>query len=228
MSERIHKIFTEVSKDYDMVNTVSSFGTIVLWRRTAAKEAILEKQRYDLLNIATGTGELAFEISKAAKRNGKDIDITGIDFTYNMLKVAKEKAKNRKIGIKFQLGNAMDLKFKNSQFDIVTSAFALRNVDSLDDFAEEAYRVLKKGGRGVFMDMARPDNELNRLFIKAYWALVAGIGHMENSDAYKWLQESVDRFNKRKFVETLKKAGFKNVKIRDVFSGAAFLVTADK
>lgn len=228
MSEKVHKIFSEVYKNYDMVNTVCSLGTIVLWRRTAAAAAMIEKQRYNLLDIATGTGGLAFEIFNAAGKNGKKIEITGVDFSGNMLKVARQKAKDRRLPISFQLGDAMELKYPSNHFDVVTSAFALRNVDSLETFAREAKRVMKRGARFVFMDMARPDSALERAFLKAFWTVVGGVGFIENPAAYKWLMESVDRFNKQKFFSILKKNKFRNLDMKNVASGAAFMVTGNK
>lgn len=229
MSDHVYKIFSEVYKNYDAVNTVCSLGTIVLWRRTAAAEAIVDgKERYSVLDIATGTGELAIEVLKAAEGYGKSIKITGMDFSPNMLKVAKRKAKERNLGIRFELGDAMRLRYPSNSFDVVTSAFALRNVDSLSRFASEARRVLKPGGKFVFMDMARPDSAFDRFFIKTFWTVWGGIGLIENRNAYSWLMSSVDKFDKPGFYDTLRKSGFGNVNARNVFSGAAFLVTGNK
>ncbi|MDE1861074.1 MAG: ubiquinone/menaquinone biosynthesis methyltransferase [Candidatus Micrarchaeota archaeon] len=228
MSERVSRIFAEVYKNYDTVNTVCSLGTIVTWRKTAAREAMVDHSNYALLDIATGTGELAFEIMKAADKEGKRVKITAMDFSPNMLKVAKSKATERGAGIRFELGDAMDLRYQSSSFDVVTSSFALRNVDDLETFAREAYRVMKKGGKFVFMDMARPESSAGRLFIKAYWTVIGAVGLIENRDAYLWLVSSVDRFDKHGFVRILQKQGFRNVKMSILVSGAAFLVTGNK
>jgi demethylmenaquinone methyltransferase / 2-methoxy-6-polyprenyl-1,4-benzoquinol methylase len=228
MSEMVYRIFSKVHKNYDRVNTICSLGTIVLWRKDGAREAMINKQNYKLLDIATGTGELALEIARMAKSNNKKVNITGIDFSPNMLSVAKEKEKNYKMGITFKLGDAMKLDHPSNNFDVVTSAFALRNVDDLNKFAREAKRVLKNGGKFVFMDMARPDSSFDKLFIDSFWTVMLGIGVMEDKEAYIWLRDSVNRFDKHKFLGILKKQGFKNIKIKNLLSGAAFMVTGNK
>lgn len=228
MSQRVTKIFSEVHGHYDAVNTVCSLGTIVKWRKDGAKEAMIDKDSYKLLDIATGTGEFAIELNKEALRRGKKIDITGMDFSENMLSVAKRKAKERDLPIKFEQGDAMHLKYHNQSFDVVTSSFALRNVDDLNKFASEAKRVLKPGGRFIFMDMAKPDKAWQRAFLKFFWGVSGIIGFAEYREAFEWLMVSVDRFDKENFVKILKKNGFKNIKRRELVSGAAFMVTGHK
>ncbi len=225
---KVYKIFAEVYKNYDTVNTVCSLGTIVQWRRTGAKAAMADKGRLKILDIATGTGEYAIELYKEALKKNKKAEITGMDFSENMLSVAMQKAKERGLAIKFEHGDAMRLKYPGSSFDVVTSSFALRNVDDLDKFCSESKRVLKKGGKFVFMDMARPDNALQRAFLKSFWTVVGGIGFAENKKAYYWLMESVDRFDKEGFVKRLRKAGFKDIKKKNLFTGSAFMVTGRK
>ena len=78
---------------YDAVNTICSLGTIVKWRKVGAKEATINKESYKLLDIATGTGEFAITLDSEAKKQGKKVEITGVDFSENMLSVAKRKCK---------------------------------------------------------------------------------------------------------------------------------------
>ena len=229
MSERVYNIFSQVYRNYDAVNTICSLGTIVQWRKVGAQAALVDKEHYKLLDIATGTGEFAIALYREARRNGKHVDITAMDFAENMLMVAVQKAQHKHIKINFEHGDAMHLRYANNSFDVVTSSFALRNVDDLAKFSKEAYRVLKKGGKFVFMDMARPDNAASRAFLKAFWVATSGVGNLsENKDAFKWLMESIERFDKRKFVRILRKAKFKGIRMRNLRSGAAFMVTGHK
>ncbi len=228
MSQRVTKIFSEVHGHYDAVNTICSLGTIVKWRKDGAKEAMIGKKDYKLLDIATGTGEFAIELYKEARKRGKKMDITGMDFSHNMLSVAKRKANERSIPIKFEQGDALNLKYKGNSFDVVTSSFALRNVDSLDKFCSEAKRVLKPGGKFVFMDMAKPDKTWQRAFLRFFWGVSGIIGFAEYREAFEWLTYSVDKFDKDNFVKILKKNGFKSIKRRELISGAAFMVTGHK
>ncbi|MDE1768852.1 MAG: class I SAM-dependent methyltransferase, partial [Candidatus Micrarchaeota archaeon] len=128
MSKEVQKIFTDLSGNYDTINKLCSSGTMVLWRKEAAREAMLDKRKYSALDIGTGTGELAFEIYKEGKRNGKNIGITGIDFSRHMVDIANRKAKTNGIKAKFELGDALHLKYKNCSFDLVTSGFVVKNV----------------------------------------------------------------------------------------------------
>ena len=228
MSKRIDRIFTDVSKNYDRVNTVSSLGIIVMWRKDAAAQAMISKDKYSLLDIATGTGELPIEIAKQAEKQGKRIEITGMDYNKGMLSVAKEKMERKGLPIKIERGDAMKLKYQNNQFDVVTSSFALRNVDDLKKFAKESYRVLKKGGKFIFMDMGKPDSAFDRSIIRAYWAAVSWIGTLEDKKAFDWLVYSTSRFDKFNFSKILKEAGFRNIRIKNEFSGAAFMITGNK
>ncbi len=228
MSKKIDKIFTDVAKGYDRVNTVSSLGIIKLWRKDAASQAMIGKQSYKLLDIATGTGELPLEILRLAGKRGKEISITAMDFNKNMLSVAKGKAKRLGLNIAIERGDAMKLRYPDNSFDVVTSTFALRNVDSLEKFASEARRVLKPGGKFVFMDMGRPDTPLNRAVIRAYWGAISWIGALEDKNAFDWLVYSTSRFDKANFVRVLKEAGFKNIRLGNEITGAAFIVTGNK
>lgn len=228
MSKKIDKIFTDVAKGYDRVNTVSSLGIIRLWRKDAAAQAMIGKEKYRLLDIATGTGELPLEITALAQKKDKEISITAMDHNLGMLSVARKKLREKGFKIKIERGDAMKLRYRTSQFDVVTSTFALRNVDSLEKFASEARRILKPGGKFVFMDMGRPDTALNRAVIRAYWGAVSWIGALEDKNAFDWLVYSTSRFDKYNFARILHKAGFKNIRISNEITGAAFMITGNK
>lgn len=228
MSEQIHKIFSEMAQNYDIVNKICSSGTMGIWRRETAKHALIGKEKYSVLDIGTGPGELAFEVYNIAKKSGRDADITGVDFSKNMIKVASANAKKKGIGIKFEVGDAMKLKYKKNSFDVVTSGFAIKNIDDPKVFAKEVYRVLKKGGSIAFVELTKPDSALERVVTEAYWKTVVRIGFAGNGWAYDSLKKSINDFDKAGFCRILKKAGFKNVKMTQLFSGAAFLITGYK
>ena len=228
MSEHVSKIFAEVSDSYDMVNSVSSLGVIILWRLAAAKEAMIEKKKYALLDIATGTGDLAFEISKKANAMHKNISITGMDFSPNMLKVAKNKEKKRDAGIKFELGDAMKLKYKDNSFDVVTSSFALRNVDDLNKFASEAKRVLKKNGKLVVLDISKPEKGNGKILFYVYIAYMSVLGAFTGKKLYKWLPGSTSTFSREEFIGILEKNRFRNIRIHEFFFGISYIISCNK
>lgn len=227
MSKSINKAYSDVSKNYDLVNAICSFGTMTLWRKVAAKEAVKDGGNR-ILDIATGTGELAFEMVKAADKNMVDVTVTGMDFNSKMLEIARKKAKNRQVQVKFESGDATKLKYANNSFDIVASGFALKNIDDLQRFSNEVRRVLKKGGRFVFLDMARPESMLGRAFIGAYWSAMSMISRIVGKDPYVEIIGSINDFDKHKFIRTLKRTGFANVKISKLIFGPAFMITGKK
>jgi demethylmenaquinone methyltransferase/2-methoxy-6-polyprenyl-1,4-benzoquinol methylase len=228
VSEEVNKIFSDMSRDYDRVNKACSSGTMIIWRRSAAKASMLKKKSFNALDIGTGTGELVFEICREAARLGKRVDVIGVDFSRDMIEVARRKASRLGVKARFELGDAMHLKYRRNTFDLVTSSLAVKNVDSQKQFAMEAYRVLRKGGRIVVLELIRPRNVLNRAVINAYWGSVIRVGFIGRGGSYKALKASVDRFDSSKLVHELDKAGFRDVRARTLFSGAAVLVTADK
>lgn len=228
MSESVNRLYSDIYKNYDLVNAVCSFGTMKLWRKVAAKEAVRGRKEHAILDIGTGTGELALEMIRAADKDAGDLHIVAMDFNSRMLEIAKKKAQDRNAVVKFELGDATDLKYASNSFDVVASGFAVKNIDDLQKFSKEVRRVLKKGGRFVFLDMARPDGRIGRLFIGAYWSAMGSISAMMGKGAYVKIIGSINDFDKTKFLKILKSAGFKRVKIRNLIFGPAFLITGEK
>ncbi len=217
-----------MAEDYDKVNKICSSGTMILWRRNAAKEALIKKNNFSLLDVGTGTGELALEVYNLAHKYGKNAKITAVDFSGNMIKIAKGKAKRKNADIKFEVGDATRLKYKDNSFDVVTSSFAIKNIDHPEKLAKELYRVSKKGGKIVLEELTKPDSAVDRFVTELYWKTIVRIGFIGNKTAYTSLKRSIDEFDKEKFCSILQKAGFKNVKVQRLFSGAAFLIVGYK
>jgi demethylmenaquinone methyltransferase/2-methoxy-6-polyprenyl-1,4-benzoquinol methylase len=229
MSERINSLFSDISSNYDTMNHVLSFGIDTLWRRKAAKAALLPGRSYRVLDIATGTGDLAIAVRKAAVSHSKSADITAMDFNLDMLKIAKSKASNYNIkDIKFETGDALKMKYMDESFDVLTSAFALRNFDDLDSFLKEAYRILRPNGKVVFLDMAIPDSFFEREFFRLYSRFMLIAGSLVDVGAYAWLVKSIKNFDKKRLAQLAAKNKFKNVKITNLTSGIAYLLTAEK
>lgn len=229
MSERINRIFSKVSNDYDRMNHILSFGADISWRNSAVNEILDSGRRGKVLDIGTGTADLAIAISKSAKNRDIPLEIEGIDFNEAMLKIGKRKLRDLKIyNVKIKLGNALSLKYPDNYFDIVTSGFTLRNLDDLEVFTGETYRVLKRGGKIVLLEMAKPDSALEMAFFEFYSRYMRALGSFVDSETYNWLVYSIKRFDKNRLVSLLRSAGFKGVKIRNLVSGIAFLVTGTK
>ncbi len=208
-----------------MFNHLFSLGIDIGWRKEAAKEAMIDKSEFKVLDLATGTGDLALAINKQAKRQDKKVYIVGTDFNKPMLNHAKQKSKGIS-NMRFAIGDALDIKYPDSSFDVITTAFSLRNFDNLGTFSKEMKRVLKKGGKFVLLDMARPEN--NQVFTIGYFKVISFVGSSVNPGAYRWLTSSIWAFDKQKMVSMLKKHGFKDIKLRNLRSGIAFIITGRK
>jgi len=146
--EQITKMFDTISKDYDSLNRVISFGIDVSWRKKIV--AIVAKNKPDsILDIATGTGDLAILLNKTEATK-----IIGLDISEGMLNVAKEKVirKNLENTIEMVLGDSEDLPFKDNSFDAITVAFGVRNFENLEKGLSEILRVLKPNGIFVILE----------------------------------------------------------------------------
>jgi len=221
-------MFSDIHKNYDLMNHVLSFGIDCAWRRRAAEESVIDKTNYRILDLASGTGDLAIEMHRACTRHGVRAKILGIDFNDDMLKIAREKTKKLGLNITFEHGDALNLGFPNGSFEVVASAFGLRNFDSLERFVKETHRVLKKGGKLVLMDMAAPDPGLMHEFFKLYSKIIILEGSLIDKGAYAFLVSSIKKFDKKRLVKILEKQGFEGINLMGLPSGMAFLVTAHK
>ncbi len=227
MSERVNVAFSRIASHYDIMNHLMSMGVDVMWRRRAA-EMLIEGMRpgmsYSVLDAATGTGDLAIMLEEYAERRSIDMHITAQDFNKEMLSIAVSKAAARRCRrIRFELGDAMHMHYRSGTFDAVTSAFALRNFDSVYAFSKEAHRVLKRNGRFAFLDMAMPDTSHGRAFFNAYAVLMKGAGAFIDREAYSWLVRSIKGFDTNMLKHALLSEGFRNVSISRLATGIAFV-----
>lgn len=231
MSNEIKGMFSTIAEKYDKMNHIMSMGKDIGWRRSAAIECLDGKESMEVLDVATGTGDLALAIAREAKGRGKKVRITGLDFNKDMLDVAKKKVKREYFSnISLMMGDAISLQLKSGIYDAVTTGFALRNFDDLKAFIEESYRVLKPGGRIVFLDVARPDAAMQKLFQIYYFKIIPVIVASAdyNPDAYQYLFQSLWVFDKQKALQLVKNAGFKDAKIKNLTLGAAYIISAKK
>jgi demethylmenaquinone methyltransferase / 2-methoxy-6-polyprenyl-1,4-benzoquinol methylase len=212
---------------YDLVNSIITLGMDKKWRRLAA-QACLENAPKKILDLGCGTGDLSLNIARLA---AKDVTITGLDYSLPMLEKAREKALQAGIKIEFIEGDATSLPFPDAGFDTVGISFAFRNLTYKNPLGPphlaEVYRVLKPGGRYVIVESSQPENRIIRAFFHLYLrAYVAPVGQMlsGNKGAYNYLAESARRYYRPGEVKAmLVGAGFKDVRYRPLFFGAAGL-----
>ncbi len=226
MSKKINDIFSMIYEKYDLYNRLMSFGVDTIWRKQTAKEVLKKPGDISVLDVATGTGDLAICIYKMAKKENRNVKIIGMDFNKKMLGIAVDKAHGT--NIKFELGDALKMKYANNSFDVVTSAFALRNLDSLDEFAQEVKRVLKSGGNFAFVDMSSPKSNHGKLLFNLYSKFMILAGSIIYKDAYKWLAYSISHIDDTNLPFIMKKMGFRNVKTKRLLSDIAYIVYGTK
>lgn len=226
MSEENKMVFSNIHRRYDLMNSLFSLGIDSSWRKEAAAEALLDKEKYRILDTGCGTGELTIALLREAKSNGKEVEVEGIDINDDMLEVARKKINSKGLGeIKLSLCDALNLNYKNSSFDVVTSAFALRNFDDLDRYVGEVKRVLKKDGKFVFLEMGMPEKGAWRYFFRIYLRFVKLGGRLTGKNAYSWLVYSIMNFDKKRLHSILREKGFRDIKEKRLTTQLAYVVS---
>ena len=225
-------MFTAVPPRYDLINHVITLGMDTHWRRLAA-QACLEGKPRRILDLACGTGDLAISIARLA---GKDVTITGLDYSPPMLERARRKAAAAELRgrVEFIEGDATRLPFPDAHFDCVGISFAFRNLTWKNPLCRphlaEVLRVLRPGGRYVIVESSQPRNGLVRNLFHLYlrWFVrPAGILLSGEKGAYRYLAESASNYySPREVRELLLGAGFREVSYRPLFLGAAGIHTA--
>ncbi|MFT3685593.1 MAG: bifunctional demethylmenaquinone methyltransferase/2-methoxy-6-polyprenyl-1,4-benzoquinol methylase UbiE [Phycisphaerales bacterium] len=214
--ERVRRMFAAIAGSYDLNNRVHSFGLDQRRRRFTVRQANL-KGGESVLDCACGTGDLSRLFAGQLERLGGG-KVTGLDYTQEMLDVAKQK-RTESAGpiareIEYVRGDAQALPFADASFDAVSIAFGIRNVQDPAKAAREFFRVLKPGGRLLVLEFDRPRNPLirwgNDLYTRRIMPWTATLIAGDRSGAYKYLPKSVETFLDRDAMRTmLLGAGFK-------------------
>ncbi|HEX6971158.1 MAG TPA: bifunctional demethylmenaquinone methyltransferase/2-methoxy-6-polyprenyl-1,4-benzoquinol methylase UbiE [Limnochordia bacterium] len=191
----VREMFSRIAGRYDLLNRLLSVRRDVAWRRRAAALAGCGPGSR-VLDVATGTGDLAFEL---ARRVGETGEVVGVDFVPDMLALAERKAARRAEGrrCRFLLANAMSLPFPDASFDAATIAFGLRNLADFAGGLSEMRRVVRPGGRVVVLELSTPVwPGLRQVYRWYFHRVVPSIGRWVQGIAgpYDYLPESVRRF----------------------------------
>lgn len=227
--EQVASMFNNISGTYDFLNHFLSIGIDRIWRKMAIKELIKHKPSY-ILDVATGTGDFAFEAINILKPK----KVIGVDISSGMLAIADQKIIKRKMQDVFevQLGDSEQLLFDNDSFDAVTVAFGVRNFEDLEKGLNDMLRVLKPGGKAVILEFSKPRVFLIKQAYNFYFKYVTpAVGRIFSKDnsAYTYLPESVASFpDGVSFDSLMKKAGFKNTKYRPLTFGICSIYTGIK
>lgn len=226
--QQVTKMFDTISKEYDGLNRVISFGIDVKWRNKVVA-LVKETQPESILDIATGTGDLAINLTKT---NAKKI--IGLDISEGMLEVGRKKITNRKLDktITMMVGDSENLPFENDTFDAITVAFGIRNFENLEKGLSEILRVLKPNGIFVILETSVPSKTPYKQGYKFYTKyILPSIGKLFSKDqmAYSYLSESASVFPHGETLNNiLRKIGFINVNNKPQTFGVASIYTASK
>lgn len=225
----IAAMFDRISPKYDALNHLLSFNIDKVWRRKAAKE-VAKHHPADILDLATGTADLAIALAK----HNPQARIIGIDISERMLEIGQEKVKQQKLEnqIVLRFGDAATLPFEDGTFDVVTVAFGVRNFEDLDKGLSEISRVLKPGGQAVILEFSMPEKfpvkQLYQFYFKRVLPII-GKRVSKDKSAYTYLPSSVERFPMPKvFLDILDRYGIQQGQMIPMAFGIATMYTAIK
>ena len=224
----VNDVFHSVAKRYDLMNDLMSAGLHRVWKHLMinALNPPRGEAPFALLDVAGGTGDIAFRAAKAA---GTGFQATVCDINSDMLAVGRERAAARHLDhqVSFVEGNAEALAFPNNAFDAYTIAFGIRNVPQIDLALREAYRVLKPGSRFLCLEFSTVDVPgLDRLYDLFSFKVIPPLGRAVTGDAesYQYLVESIRKFPKpAAFAEMIRAAGFARVNWQTLSGGIVAL-----
>ena len=222
----VNSVFDNVYKRYDFMNDVMSMGIHRLWKKNLI-DWMRPQEGDTLIDVASGTGDLAKAFSKRVNDNSK---ISCVDFNQGMLDMGKIKLNNFK-NISWHLAPAENLPFKENAFDFYVISFGIRNVTDINKCLGEAFRVLKTGGRFFCLEFSKVENDILKILYEKYSKLIPVIGKqiVGESMPYKYLIKSIEEFyNQDELLELIKKNGFSETEYRNLSNGISAIHTGWK
>ena len=222
--EQVRDMFAQIASKYDLMNHLLSLNIDKYWRAATVKRVPVRGDA-PLLDLCTGTGDLAFAFRKAHPQ----LPIVAADFCNEMLEVARKKQQQRTVGgINFLEASAMDLPFESDHFQVVSVAFGIRNVEDTDQGLQEIVRVCQPGGRVAVLEFSKPSIwPLSSIYQFYFRHVLPRIGQMmakNDKSAYAYLPSSVSQFpSGQAFADRMTGAGLHNIKMFPMTWGVATL-----
>ena len=220
----VHGVFSNVASKYDIMNDVMSVGIHRLWK-DAMMDWLAPRDGQRLLDVAGGTGDIAFRFLKRAPSATAVVT----DMTEQMLVEGQKRAEAEAFAQKLTwvTGDAMALPFEDNSFDVYTISFGIRNVTRIEDALKEAWRVLRPGGRLMVLEFSQlPNDGLQKLYDLYSFNVIPRMGQViaGDRDSYQYLVESIRKFpEQERFSSMIRAAGFDQVKYRNLSMGIAAL-----
>jgi len=224
----VRQVFSSVAHRYDMMNDLMSGGVHRLWK-DAMVEWLNPQPGQRVLDVAGGTGDIAFRIAAAARAHGGEAKIVVCDINADMLGEGVARGADE-TAIEWVCGDAERLPIPDSSMDAYTIAFGIRNVTHIDAALREARRVLKPGGRFLCLEFSRVEAPgLDVLYERYSFSVLPRLGEMvaKDGEAYRYLAESIKKFPPQAaFAKMIERAGLSRVKVRNLTGGIAAMHSA--
>mgnify|MGYP000340630568 FL=1 len=223
-AKKVQGVFTSVASKYDVMNDVMSLGVHRIWKE-AMMDWLAPRPSQKLLDVAGGTGDISF---KFLKRAGSG-HATVLDITENMLIEGRKRAEANQVldSLNWVVGDAMALPFADNSFDVYTISFGIRNVTRPQEALNEAFRVLRPGGRLMVLEFSQIPVPLAQKAYDFYsFNVIPRMGKLiaNDRDSYQYLIESIRKFpNQETFLSMVRQAGFENANYRNLSLGIAAL-----
>jgi demethylmenaquinone methyltransferase/2-methoxy-6-polyprenyl-1,4-benzoquinol methylase len=220
----VRRLFATIADRYDLITVLLSYGQDRRWKQRLVTLAAPSGAR--AVDLATGTGDIAFALSKAGA------DVVGVDVTLRMIQLANLKKDDGQRAPSFMVGDMTALPFQRASFDVVTAGYGLRNVPDLRAAIDEIHRVLKPGGAALSLDFNRPSNVVIRAvylwYLNVTGAMLGWILHRD-PDTYRYIPASIRNYPGAHGVARMFEAqGFERVEYQPVLGGLMAIHVARK